>query len=75
MKKKRCTTEQIIAVLKEAGSVYALESELHPERLDNGSRMSGDVHVRFCKRLGGKSTGLLNSISFSLSQKHSKHER
>jgi hypothetical protein len=31
--------------------VCALEIGVHPQRLDNGSRMSGDVHVRFCERL------------------------
>ena len=35
----------------ESGRVCALEIWVYPERLDNGSRMSGDVHVRFCKGL------------------------
>jgi hypothetical protein len=37
-----------------AVSVCALEIGVHPQRLDTGSRMSGDVHVRFCERLGVK---------------------
>jgi len=30
------------------------EIGVHPQRLDNGSRVSGDVHIRFCERLGVK---------------------
>jgi hypothetical protein len=35
-----------------------------PRRLDDGSRMSREVHVRFCEGLGLKCPGLLTRTSF-----------
>jgi hypothetical protein len=48
--------EHLSLLVHEVNSVpqTPLEIGVHPQRLDNGSRMSGDVHVRFCERLGVK---------------------